>query len=166
MREPLTMADRHDENLPEVVPDSSPQTLTSAEAFDRRGLDEGDSKYTVVGDPSKPKMTNSDGFMGDPETPATPAPAYRPSAFGAAAGGAAGASAADPSNPGNTEAGLVNEKAEPRILGLKRRTFFIVLVVAIVVIAAAIGGGVGGSQAAKKSASSAADKAEADEETL
>ena len=158
------MADRHDENLPEVVPDSSPQTLTSAQAFDRRGLDEGDQKYTVVNDSTKPKMAGSDAFMGDAETPSTPAPAYRPTAFGAAAGGAAGSP--DSANPGNTEAGLGNEKAQPRILGLKKRTFIIVLVVAIVVIAAAIGGGVGGSQAAKKSSSSAEDPAEADEETM
>lgn len=163
------MADRHDENLPEVVPDSSPQTLTSAQAFDRRGLDEGDQKYTVIDDSTKPKMAGSDAFMGDAETPMTPAPAYRPAAFGAAGAagdGAAGAVAPDASSPGNAEAGPVNEKAEPRILGLKKRTFIIVLVIAIVVIAAAIGGGVGGSQAAKKSSSSAEDPAEVDEETL
>lgn len=165
MRESLTMADRHDENLPEVVPDSSPQALTSAEAFDRRALNEGDQKYTVVSDQSKPQMPNSNVFMGDPETPTTPAPAYRPYAVGAAAGGAAGAVAPDP-YPGNTEADLVNEKAQPKILGLKRRTFIIVLVVAIVIIAAAIGGGVGGSQAAKKSGNGAADSAVAEQETL
>lgn len=166
VREPFTMADRHDENLPEVVPDSSPQTLTSAEVFDRRGLDEGDAKFTVVNDQSNPKMASADVFMGDAETPTTPAPAYRPYAVGAAGGGAAGTVAPGSSNPGNTEADLGNEKAKPRILGLKKRTFIIVLVVAIVIIAAAIGGGVGGSQAAKKSGNSAEDSAGAEQETL
>ncbi|XWW92306.1 hypothetical protein V2A60_000229 [Cordyceps javanica] len=41
--------------------------------------------------------------------------------------------------------------AQPRILGLRRRTFFILLVVACVVVAVAVGGGVGGALGSRKS---------------
>ncbi|SPN99729.1 uncharacterized protein DNG_02580 [Cephalotrichum gorgonifer] len=179
------MAHRPDENLPEVVPDSSPQPLTYTQEYERRGLDQGDAKYTVIYDSQTPKILTSESAVSDSGTPTSPAPAYRPPVEGAAIGvaavskdpgAAAGATAdrdvaADPASvdaddPGRSEAALGSEKggkAEPKILGLKKRTFWIVLILAIVVIAAAaIGGGVGGSQSSKKS-KSGADAAGADE---
>lgn len=39
------MAHVKDENLPEVVPDSSPQAFSQAEYFKLKGLDGGDGKY-------------------------------------------------------------------------------------------------------------------------
>jgi len=47
-----------DENLPEVVPDASPQALSYAEANQRGFLEESNAKYTVVHD-AAPKYSNT-----------------------------------------------------------------------------------------------------------
>ena len=45
----------------------------------------------------------------------------------------------------------VQQPAQPKILGMKRKTFFVVLAAALIaVIAAAVGGGVGGAMASRK----------------
>ena len=162
------MANRYSQNLPEVVlGNDAPEPLTTAEAHDRMGLDEGDQKYTVIYDLKTPKVAAAvPAAFGEAETPTSPAPAYRPTPEGAAVGytAAAGATAPDVESLAKSEAPLVNGKGGgSKIMGLKRRTFFIVLVVVILVVAAAIGGGVGGSQAVQQQSSRMADSAEAAE---
>lgn len=45
------------------------------------------------------------------------------------------------------------KETQPKILGLKKRTFYILLVAAFIIIAVAVGGGVGGALGSKKSSS-------------
>ncbi|KAL2108883.1 hypothetical protein VUR80DRAFT_3230 [Thermomyces stellatus] len=143
------MANRYSQNLPEVVPDSSPQVLTYAEAYGRRGLDEGEQKYTVIYDLNTPKIATSVPAVGDCATPTTPAPACKAAPAGAA--GASGNISPDAEDFGKSEKAFARD-GERKILGLKRRTFFIIIVVALVT-AAAVGGGVGGFHAGKQKAS-------------
>lgn len=146
-------ANRYSENLPEVVPDSSPQPLTHTEEYERRGLDQGDQKYTVIYDLNTPKIATSDPTVGDGTTPTSPAPAYRAAVAGVdGAPSSAGSISPDVEDFGKREKALAGS-GERKILGLKRRTFFIILIAVVLVIAAAIGGGVGGFQAGKQKAS-------------
>jgi hypothetical protein len=136
-----------DENLPEVVPDSSPQALTYAETYERRWAENGDPKYAVVYDSMTPKIL----------TEPSPLDPYSATVFGSSPG----VNSPQPTqDPWSTEKSLANEDGNPpapeeppRIYGMKRRTFWIVLVVVAIVLAVAVGGGVGGAMASKKRAS-------------
>lgn len=153
------MANRYSENLPEVVPDSSPEPLTYAQEYERRGLDQGDQKYTVIYDLNTPKIATSVPAEVEGTTPTSPAPAYR-AALASAAPSTAGTSP-DVEDIGKSEKAWA-ANGERKILGLKRRTFFIILIAVVLVIAAAIAGGVGGFHAGKQNASgsNSADVAE------
>lgn len=146
------MANRYSEHLPEVVPDSSPQTLTYAETYERRGLDQGDEKYAVIYDDT-PKIVTSVPTAGDGATPTSPAPAYRAAVAGAdGASSMAGNMSPDVEDMGKRGKALAGS-GERKILGMKRRTFFIILIAVVLVTVAAIGGGVGGFYAGKQKAS-------------
>jgi hypothetical protein len=121
-----------DENLPEVVPDSLPQALSAAQARRQPQLEEQDPKFAV-------------GYE-SPLEPPTPAGYPTPSTM----------------HYHGTGLGLVKQETgygtlppreEPRIFGVRRRTFWIMFGVLLVIIVAAIGGGVGGAMAAKSKSS-------------
>ncbi|PKS09154.1 hypothetical protein jhhlp_003768 [Lomentospora prolificans] len=166
-------------NLPEVVPDTAPEALSQAEAYDRAGSDVRDQKYTVQGANSGSSAPDSTPTPFHPSSvsPSTPAPPYKPplSDFQAgnypeSMGGGAGVAVVDWENsqrqPGS---GVQDVGSQPpstkddgrRICGLKRKIFFIILALILVVIAVAVGGGVGGAAAAKNKAEKASEEAEA-----
>jgi len=136
-----------DENLPEVVPDTSPQALTRAEAYWRQRKNEGDAKFAVVyeSDTTSPKYyfdpTQNQGAVavGANGTPISPSPIYTP---------APPTGYSDPTLLGETDP--ESGHGRQRVCGLRRKTFLILLAVLIVVLVAAIGGGVGGAAASRK----------------
>lgn len=150
-----------DEHLPEVVPDTSPQAVSSIESqYKQRGYDERD-KYVVQYDDT-PKIPTETPYVQDhqgnvqqgqyPVSVASPdgsLPWEPMSAIEETPAGHAGVGG------GGGEAGHegMNEKPEHKsmICGFKRKTFFIAIIAALVVIAIAIGGGVGGGLAASNS---------------
>jgi hypothetical protein len=145
-----------DENLPEVVPDSSPQALTRAEAYRRHAKDEGDAKFAVVYesdaitpkyyyDPNQNQVVAAVATGG---TPTSPSPAYVPSPP---------VGYSDPALLGEEDPESGRERQ--RIWGLRRKVFLIVVVLVVVVLGAAIGGGVGGAAASRKKNQDAAAEA-------
>lgn len=122
----LGMYPAHDEGLPEVVPDSSPQAMSRLEAEYKRKYLEGDAPQTVI---PKDVDTNKIAIMGGEEQ----------------------SSVTPDGMSGDVEGAHTGRKGGKRICGLPRRTLWILVIVAVVVLAAAIGGGVGGGLAAKNS---------------
>lgn len=169
-----------DENLPEVVPDSSPQALTSRDAYLAHGhLGEKDPKYVaetapnpeerdlkyaaVEGDapPGSPGLVKGEDGVWRPAAPVSalsPTDTYAVTPDGTQGGPGAAGAAAEEGRAGEGPA------KGAKVCGLKRRTFWIVLGVAIVVVLAAIGGGVGGGLSSRNSSSSGADKGKAENE--
>ena len=139
-----------DENLPEVVPDSSPQAISDVEAqYKQREFDDND-KFPVQYDDT-PKIPSPGGY--DQTTAAHPA-AQDVSAVSAVR--SPGSVPWEPvsaveETPGGQGSAADNEKApdERRICGIRRKIFFIALLVAFIILAVAIGGGVGGGLAAQ-----------------
>ncbi|KAL2753016.1 hypothetical protein ACRALDRAFT_1078027 [Sodiomyces alcalophilus JCM 7366] len=118
----------HDENLPEVVPDMSPQALSQAELYARHGLEGGEGKYPYTHHDGIEHVPPGDGWDVHKEvvSPLSPDP-HTP------VGGAASAGFPPPPTP--------------RICGVKRKTFWILLAVAgVVIIAVAVGAGVGATR--------------------
>ncbi|OPB37419.1 hypothetical protein A0O28_0043310 [Trichoderma guizhouense] len=126
----LGMYPAHDEGLPEVVPDSSPQAMSRLEAEYKRKYLEGDAPQTVI---PKDVDTNKIAIMGGEEQ----------------------SSVTPDGMSGDVEGAHTGRKGGKRICGLPRRTLWILVIVAVIVLAAAIGGGVGGGLAAKNSKSDA-----------
>ena len=134
-----------DENLPEVVPDQSPQVLSAVEArYFAPELDVRDPKYPVTYD-NAPKYTapletypSVGGHPQDYTSPVSSIP-WEPASTGG-----------DRSAFGTYE----SKNKEQRICGLKKRVFWILLVIAMIVVAAGVGGGVGGGIATARSKSS------------
>jgi hypothetical protein len=152
-----------DEHLPEVVPDTSPQAVSSIESqYKQRGYDERD-KYVVQYD-NTPKIPSETSYVQDhqgnaqyPVSVASPdgsLPWEPMSAVEETPAGHAGVGAMGGGGGGDaSHDGMNNEKPEhnSRICGFKRKTFFIVIIAALVVIAIGVGGGVGGGLAAANS---------------
>ncbi|RFU75368.1 fungal specific transcription factor domain-containing [Trichoderma arundinaceum] len=122
----LGMFPAHDEGLPEVVPDTTPQALSRLEAEYKRKYLDGDAPQTVI---PKDMDTAKVAVIGGEEQ-------YVVTPDGA---------------PGDVEGAPPGKRAGARICGLRRKTFWILLIIAIVVVAAAVGGGVGGGLSAKNS---------------
>jgi hypothetical protein len=129
---------RHEDNLPEVRVDNSPQVLSNPEVeFKRKYFEEQEPKYPVIYDDAPKTIVLAE------ETPPSALPDTTAVERAPEAGGPP-----------------VEEK---KIWGLKRRMFFIILAVILVVVAIAVGGGVGGAMASKSKSKSksAADSAPA-----
>ncbi|KAK4082990.1 uncharacterized protein Triagg1_1880 [Trichoderma aggressivum f. europaeum] len=122
----LGMYPAHDEGLPEVVPDSSPQAMSRLEAEYKRKWLDGDAPQMVI---PKEVDTNKIAVMGGEEQ----------------------SSVTPDGMSGDVEGAHKGRKGGKRICGLPRRTLWILVIVAVIVLAAAIGGGVGGGLAAKNS---------------
>lgn len=140
-----------DENLPEVVYDTSPQVVSNAEAHYRQHGD-GRDLYPVRYDDT-PKIPVGPGEYawgnkspGSAVSPGAPLPweplsaveQSLPPKYGA------GDAASERIEKGLTE-------RERKICGFKRKPFFILIGLAFVTIAAAVAGGVGGGLAAASS---------------
>src|SRR5690606_19605294 len=122
---------RPDENLPEVVPDSSPQAIPKdAAPLYEDLLSERYPKYPVVYDDA-PKI----------------AVGHEAVEHEVAGHGAIGPQAKSPADL---------PPAEKGIWGLKKKTFWIIAIAVLVILAAALGGGLGGGLAARNSRASAA----------
>ncbi|KAH6693510.1 hypothetical protein F5X68DRAFT_227923 [Plectosphaerella plurivora] len=65
------MAHARDENLPEVVPDFSPQALSQEEYFKLKGLDGGDGKYPYGPGWDEPTPTSTTTSFETPPPPAS-----------------------------------------------------------------------------------------------
>ncbi|ROT38162.1 hypothetical protein SODALDRAFT_183100 [Sodiomyces alkalinus F11] len=120
-----------DGNLPEVVPDVSPQALTQEELSARSGLAGAEGKYPYTHDERKEHVSAGLGSDAHKEVVSPISPdAQTPTGDGATAG---------PSSA-----------LGPRICGVKRKTFWVLLAVAVaVVIAVAVGAGVGATRGGK-----------------
>jgi hypothetical protein len=128
---------RHEDNLPEVRADNSPQALSNPEAEFKRGyFEEQDPKYPVIYDEAPKAIVLPE------DSPQSTSTATEPV-----------------ERTPEEEAPFVEER---KICGLKRRMFFIILVMILVIIAIAVGGGVGGAMASKSKSKSksAADSAQ------
>ncbi|KAH6714898.1 hypothetical protein BKA61DRAFT_734246 [Leptodontidium sp. MPI-SDFR-AT-0119] len=128
-----------DENLPEVVIDTSPQALSKLEAeYKRNHLEEHEPKYPALDDTTLKMVVPTElEIQGQyPQTSISPDESV-PSESTTAAKQAPGAEE-PPAKDG-------------KIFGLTRKVFFIILVVLFVVIAASVGGGVGGTVASSRS---------------
>src|SRR5882724_11392151 len=105
---------RHEDNLPEVRTDNSPQALSNPEAeFKRKYFEESEPKYPVIYDDAPKTIVLAEGPLPS-DSPTTTAVERSP------------------------------EEGEPpveerKICGLKRRMFFIILMVILVIIAIAVG---------------------------
>lgn len=137
-----------DENLPEVVPDQSPQALPKEAALQyETQLGEKDPKYPVLLDDA-PKLPSE--YAPTPAVAAATIPSsvspntipWETRSPETAEQGLAGRSPPDPP--------VADEK---KILGLKKKAFFIVVVVVLVILAAALGGGLGGGLSKKNKSS-------------
>jgi len=124
-----------DENLPEVVPDTSPQALER----NPNQADERD-KYPVYYD-NAPKIPNEAYQHYDPNS--YPATAMSPD--GSIPWEHVSTTAEE------TAAGDHGNYPQHRICGLRRRAFYIILALTLVIIAVAVGGGVGGGLASARS---------------
>lgn len=160
-----------DENLPEVVPDSSPQVLSNRDAFlAHEHLTEKDPKYVAETSPRpeerdlKYAVAGQEGgaesaglVKGDDGVwrPAAPVSALSPTETNAGTPDAQADSGAAAAEEGRAD--QAPGKEEAKVCGMRKRTFWIVLVGAIVVVLAAIGGGVGGGLSARNSGSSSSD---------
>jgi hypothetical protein len=119
---------RHEDNLPEVRADNSPQALSNPEAeFKRKYFEEQEPKYPVIYDDAPKTIILAEDSLPSP-SPATMAVERAP----------------------EEGAPPVEER---KIFGLKRR-LFIILVVILVIISIAVGGGVGGAMASKSKSKS------------
>lgn len=149
-----------DENLPEVVPDSSPQALSSRDAYlAQQQLGEKDPKYIAETSPRPEerdlKFAAVDG-EGNPQSPDLVKGedgVWRPAPVSALSPTDTNAITPDPAA---AEGGRAGEEAvkEKKVCGMKRRTFWIVVAVALVIAGVAIGVGVGVGVKAQKSSSS------------
>lgn len=129
-----------DENLPEVVPDFSPQALSkdaAAQHLDQ--FTERDPKYPVILDDT-PKLAKED----DGSPVVAPAAAVSPETTLPWEPQSATDQGRTPIEP---PSGAGDGEEGGKIFGMKRRTFWIVLITAIVVLAIALGGGLGGGLA-------------------
>lgn len=121
---------RHEDNLPEVSVDQSPQALSNPEAeFKRKYFEESEPKYPVIYDHAPKAIVLENSIPSASPTMTTTAVERAP----------------------DSEQSPVEER---KICGLKRRMFFIVLVVVLVIIAIAVGGGVGGAMSSKSKSKS------------
>lgn len=126
----MAMSRQADDNLPEVVPDPSPQALSQAELYARHGLEGGEGKYPYPYHDGKEYAPPGHGLdlhkeVVSPLSPDVPT-----------LGEGAGLPSSSPPPP-----------PPPRICGVNRRTFWILLAVAgAVVIAVAVGAGVGATR--------------------
>jgi hypothetical protein len=150
-----------DENLPEVVPDTSPQVLTRAEAYRQNVRDEADAKFAVAyeSDTTSPKYYYDPNEKWDGGHAAGAGAGWSPSvgAYVPPESRAGGGGGGDPRllhEGKDVESG----RTERRICGLRRK-LFLILVVVIVGLVAAIGGGVGGAMASKGKKGDAASTA-------
>ncbi|KAE9368823.1 hypothetical protein N431DRAFT_561161 [Stipitochalara longipes BDJ] len=123
----------HEDNLPEVRIDNSPQALSNPEAeFKRKYFEESEPKYPAIYD-NAPKTVVLEE-VSPPSAPTTTAGERAPQ----------------------------QTLAENRkILGLKRRVFFILLVVVLVIIAISVGAGVGTAMSSKSKSNTKASTASA-----
>ena len=149
-----------DENLPEVVPDSSPEVLSGRDAYlAHEHLAEKDPKYIADSSPRpgerdlKFAVDGQEGAKGEEGVwqdgvwrPATASP-ISPAGEGVSPDVDEDPHAAEEARGG--EGGGAGKGAD-KVCGMRKRTFWIVLVAAIVIVVAAIGGGVGGGLSAKK----------------
>lgn len=140
-----------DHGLPEVVPDTSaPQALTNLEAqYKHREMDERD-KYHVVYDtaPMMPDSGNAAYYQQHPPSVMSPGGTMPWDSF----------PAGESSNGPNGSSRELD--TEPRVCGVRRKTFFLLLIAALLLVAGAIGGGVGGgiaSARARQGSSSSSD---------
>ncbi|SPO06413.1 uncharacterized protein DNG_09102 [Cephalotrichum gorgonifer] len=150
-----TLVPPDDENLPEVVPDSSPQALSGRDAFLAQDLlsepypkyvaessprpEERDLKFPA-GDGDENKVKDADRTLQSPTSAAVVSPIVSPSV---------GDTQGEAEEAGANEGDPPSKKDE--IFGIKRKTFWFLLVVVVIVVLAAIGGGVGGGIAASRS---------------
>ncbi|PVH81883.1 hypothetical protein DL98DRAFT_530641 [Cadophora sp. DSE1049] len=128
-----------DENLPEVVIDTSPQALSNLEAeYKRNHLEEHEPKYPAIDDTTSKMVVPTElEIQGQyPQTTISPDGSIPWESTTAAK-----------KAPGAEEP----PAKEGKICGLTRKVFFIVLVVLFVIIAAGVGGGVGGAAASSRS---------------
>lgn len=137
-----------DENLPEVVPDQSPQVLSAVEArYFAPELNARDPKYHVTYDDA-PKYTAP--------LEAYPSVGEYPQAYTSPVSSVPW----EPVSGDGGSSGLRTDESKnkrERICGLKKRSFWILLIVALIVVAAGVGGGVGGGIAAARSRDSGDD---------
>ena len=128
-----------DENLPEVVPDQSPQALSAHEAhFRHEQLGEQHPKYPVYVEDS-PKFSAVDpkpGFS-SPVSPEHAVPWEKRSVGGDLVAG-------------DRVPTMAGDKRGSTICGLKRKLFWLLLAAVLVIVAGSVGGGVGGGIAAAK----------------
>jgi len=125
-----------DENLPEVVPDQSPQALTEQQADLRHDqLEERDPKYPAIFDDA-PKYAAPDAAHLENEQ--TRDSMHHPSSPSHAVSGK------------EVEAG-VQGRQTVHVCGLTKRLFWTLIAIVVIVLAAAIGGGVGGAMAKSRS---------------
>lgn len=160
-----------DENLPEVVYDTSPQAVSTTEANYKDRMN-GRDLYTVQYDdtPKIPVAAPAPAPGGDPYAWQHPGQYHPVSATSATASLPWEPLSAVEETPAgkyyamgdaaSTRAGesIRSEKPEQerRICGFRRKSFFIILLLAIVTMVVAIGGGVGGGMAAARSREAAA----------
>jgi len=132
--------------LPEVVPDSSPEALSPNEQAQHRQLDAvaATNKYPVQYDDAPKLPTEYSTY--DSQSPTWPVSAGSGtlSRRGTIISTAPWDTLAAGENDGQIT-GLDKKGKEPRICGLRRRTFIFIIVLAVVVVAAIVGGVVGGT---------------------
>jgi len=143
-----------DENLPEVVPDQSPQVLSSQEAHFRHGqFDVQSPKYPVYVEDS-PKFSAVDpqpGMISSHPSEAAVSPEDLVPWESRSAGIGIGLFAGD-------QGAAPDEKNRQRtICGLRRRLFWLFFAAVLIIVVASVGGGVGGGIAAAKAREGGSD---------
>ncbi|PKS12466.1 hypothetical protein jhhlp_000672 [Lomentospora prolificans] len=130
-----------DENLPEVVPDPSPEAIPKTAAAQYAAqLNHQNPKYPVTIDDS-PKLP-------------TPLALSPPTATASPYTETLVPGSVYPSHPSP----ISIEPPGKKICGVKKRTFWILILLVVVIFAAAIGGGVGGGLASRNSKASASSE--------
>ncbi|CAI4214146.1 unnamed protein product [Parascedosporium putredinis] len=143
---------RADENLPEVVPDASPEAIPKhAAAQYPNHLHDHNAKYPVI-------LDDSPKFVGAPNPSPPPFSAVSPYT-----------ETLVPGSPFGGPPPAESQAPAKTICGLRKKNFWILFVLVLVVLAAALGGGIGGGLAANKgskaAASAGSDGADQGEET-
>lgn len=130
---------RADENLPEVVPDASPEAIPKhAAAQYPNHLHDQNAKYPVI-------LDDSPKFVGAPNPSPPPFSAVSPYT-----------ETLVPGSPFGGPPPAESQAPAKTMCGLRKRNFWILFVLVLVVLAAALGGGIGGGLAANKGSEAAA----------
>jgi hypothetical protein len=144
-----------DENLPEVVYDTSPQVVSNVEAQYKERVD-GRDLYPVQYDDS-PKILHSgianekDHHAAVPAASPQSALPWEPVSAVEETPAGNGADWGRAGEEGGESPGNEAPERERRICGFRRKPFFIICALAFVTVAAAVGGGVGGGITAARS---------------